>query len=434
MNYQEALELIGKAERFGIVPGLERIACLLALLGDPQKQCRVIHIAGTNGKGSILAYLDGIFREAGYSVGRYISPSIFHYRERFQMNGTDISEEEFASCMERVQEACDRMRADGKEHPTVYELETAVSFLYFAEKKADLVLLETGMGGRLDATNVIADPLCEVIASVSMDHMQYLGDTLEKIAWEKAGIIKPGSVVVAAPNDRRVRTVLEQVCRERRAELYETRDDAERISADLTGQIFRYQGECYRLRMLGDHQIQNAVTAIETVRRIPDYPVTPEQIKAGMEKTIWKGRFEVLGTDPVFIRDGAHNEDAALRLRDALKRYLAGDRLIYIMGVFADKEYEKMAAVTAPLASEIYTITPDHPRALPAERLAETARKYCGNVTAAETLENAVRLARRAAARYGTDRSAIVVFGSLSFLGRLEALMDESGMEKERLS
>lgn len=419
MNYQEAMEIIEQANQFGSVLGLANITRLLELLDNPQNQCKIIHIAGTNGKGSILAYLDAIFQEAGYSVGRYISPTIFEYRERFQINGTYISEEEFTQYMGKVQGAIDKMLEKGYEHPTVYEIETAVSFLYFVDKQVDVVLLETGLGGRLDATNVVEKPLCEIIASISMDHMQFLGDSLEKIAWEKAGIIKPDTSVVAAPNDSRVIKIMEQACMEQHAVLHTVKQEYCILQADLEGQVFQYQGTAYRIGMLGEHQIRNAITAIEVCRIIQGFQISQKQLEEGLAKTVWQGRFEVMSRNPVIIRDGAHNEEAAFALRNALQTYLPDYYLIYIMGVFADKEYEKMAAVTAPLAKVILTITPDNPRGLPAEELAETVQEYCGKVKAMESLTLALQEAKKIAAEYGDEKTAIVLFGSLSFIGNI---------------
>lgn len=421
MNYHNAMEIIEQANKFGSVLGLDNITRLLELLGNPQNQCNVIHIAGTNGKGSILAYLDGILREAGYSVGRYISPTIFEYRERFQINGIYISEEDFAYCMEKVEAAIKIMLERGYEHPTVYEIETAISFIYFLEKQVNIVLLETGLGGRLDATNVVQQPLCEVIASISMDHMQFLGDSLEKIAMEKAGIIKSHTSVVVSPNEDRVCQVMKQVCNDRQAVLHIVEPEYEILYSSLKGQSFRYEGQIYEIRMLGEHQVRNAITAIQVCKVLGQFNVSRQHITEGLKNTLWQGRFEVISMDPVVIRDGAHNEDAATALKQTLQQYLKDYRLIYIMGVFADKDYEKMIEITAPLADTIITITPDNPRGLPAEKLAKTAKMYCGNVFVGSDLEQAMQQAKVLVEK-NSDKTAIVMFGSLSFIGTAEEL------------
>jgi dihydrofolate synthase/folylpolyglutamate synthase len=421
MKYQEAMDMIEQSNQFGSVLGLDNITRLLDLLGNPQNQCKVIHIAGTNGKGSILAYLDGIFREAGYLVGRYISPTIFEYRERFQINGKYISEEDFSGCMEQVAVAIEKMLEQGYEHPTVYEIETAISFLYFLEKQVDVVLLETGLGGRLDATNVVERPLCEVIASISMDHMQFLGDTIEKIAIEKAGIIKPHTSVVVSPNDDQVCQVMKQACKDKQATLHMVQPKYEILHWGLEGQSFTYDGQVYDIRMLGEHQVRNAITAINVCNAVKQIKVSRKHIVNGLKNTLWQGRFEVVSTDPVVIRDGAHNEDAANVLKRTLQQYLHDYRLIYIMGVFADKDYKKMVEITAPLADTIITITPDNPRGLQAKKLAEIAKEYCSKVIVGTDFEQAMLQAKAIEAQ-SSEKTAIVMFGSLSFIGKAEEL------------
>ncbi|MGN0242557.1 MAG: bifunctional folylpolyglutamate synthase/dihydrofolate synthase [Lachnospiraceae bacterium] len=416
MTYESAMDIIEKASMLGSVLGLDSIKRLLDELGNPQEHLQVIHIAGTNGKGSILAYLDSIYREAGYHVGRYISPSIFEYRERFQIDGEYISEEKFTDCMETVWEAVKRMQKQGFESPTVYEMETAISFLYFLKEKVDVVLLETGLGGRLDATNVVSKPLCEIIASISRDHMQFLGETLEEIAYEKAGIIKQHTPVVVYPNPEEIMGVLEAQCREKHASLVPVSDCESETDSESLQQRFVWRDHWYVTQMLGKHQVKNAATALTCVDVLQSkLPVSTEQMQKGIEKATWAGRFEILQKNPYLIRDGAHNEDAARVLAETLREYFGQNKKYFVMGMFADKEYQKVMEIMAPLADKIYTVTPDNPRALSASELAKQAEKYCKDVTVAEDVPSALSAARKEA----DENSVILAFGSLSFIGAL---------------
>lgn len=302
MTYEDAYKYIKKAEGAGIVPGLSTIKELLSRLGDPQDSVNVIHIAGTNGKGSIFAFLEYILRAAGYRVGRYISPTIFTYLERFQINSRYMTEEEFAEIMEAVGGAASGMEADGLNYPTAFELETAMAFLYFEKKKVDFLLLETGMGGRLDATNVVKKPLCTVLASISMDHMKFLGNDLSGILREKMGIMRPGVPCVAYQLQETLRPAYLEECERLAAPAYMCDFSRIRITAiekDYTEYI--YDDKCYKIALNGLYQVYNSVVAIEVARCLNRYSgcsITDEQIKKGLAAARWKGRFEQVGSDP----------------------------------------------------------------------------------------------------------------------------------------
>ncbi len=427
MNYEEARAFIQKVSVKGSELGLTTITNLLELLGNPQDDLKLIHVAGTNGKGSVVAYLSTVLEYAGYRVGRYISPTLFSYRERMQINREYISREDFAEALTEVYGAYCRMEEQGMTLPTVFEVETAVSFLYFRKKKCDLVMLEVGMGGRLDATNIIKTPVLTVLASISMDHMEFLGNTLAEIAWNKAGIIKQGVPVVSAHQEVEAGAVIAKEAEMKNSECHFV-DMA--LLTDVCYGLER-QSFCYgdfgkvTIQLAGAQQIENAALALEgiaSLRRV-GYDISGDDVQQGMRDTVWKGRFSVIHREPLFILDGAHNPDAALRLRDSVLKYFKNRKKYYIFGVFSDKEYDKIIEITADLAEHIYTVeTPDNPRALPAGKLAEAVRRKNPSVEAAKSIPDAVQ---KCLASAGPE-DVIIVFGSLSFLGAAEqALTDQ---------
>lgn len=420
MNYRQAMDYIGETGKYGSVPGLDNIKNLCEKLGNPQDELKFVHIAGTNGKGSTLAYISTILKEAGYRIGRYISPTIFEYRERIQVNERMISKDALCRHLETVREAIEAMLAEGKAHPTPFEIETALAFLYFKEKKCDIVVLETGLGGTLDATNLITTAVLSVIASISMDHMAFLGDTLSEIAANKAGIMKPGVPVVTTGQKEEVM----QVLKERAAALgcpfiTVSEQDISRVRYGVEKQRFDYKGlKNIEITLAGTYQIANAALAVEAVRVLAGqgFPVKEEALRAGLKKTVWRGRFTVIAKKPLFIVDGAHNEDAAGKLADSVRFYFTNKKIIYIMGILKDKEYEKIIAKTADLAAQIITVTtPANSRALPAYELAKAVKEYHPSVTAVDSLQEAVEMSYLLADK----DSVILAFGSLSYLGEL---------------
>lgn len=423
VTYKEARVYLDKVSKYGSVLGLDTIRGLLDELGNPQEELTFIHIAGTNGKGSVLSFTSTILSEAGLRAGRYVSPTVVSYLERIQVDGCWISEEEFAELVEEVQKAIVRMEADGKASPTVFEIETAVAFLYFRNMHCDVVVLETGLGGELDATNIVRNTAVAVFASISMDHMGILGDTLEEIAGSKAGIIKPGCMAVSAQQTSEVRAVLEARAAEKGCQvIFAEPEKAALEQEDYRGQTFSYKNmEHIRIRLAGRYQILNGVTAWEVIgawnQVCPQKAVPGPAIYRGFAKAAWPGRFTCISDKPVFIVDGAHNEDAAYRLREAVDIYFAGRKLICIMGVFKDKAYRKIAEYMAPLSSSIYTVDlPDRERSLEAEMLKYVLEDYCtGNVRAIGDIEEAVELAWMEA----EETDVILAFGSLSYLGQV---------------
>lgn len=433
MNYKQTMDYLEELGRYGIVPGLESMYGLCEQLGNPQNELNIIHIAGTNGKGSVLAYISTILQCAGYKVGRYISPVIFEYREKIQINQRPISQKKLCDYTEKVKAACEKLVAEGKPHPTQFEFETALAFCYFQEQGCQAVVLETGMGGRLDATNVIAHPSVTVFASISMDHMKFLGNTLAEIAWEKAGICKQGCPAVTMRQEPEAQQVLQERAAALSCELI-TADvrRAENIRYGAEKQRFDYEGmKKLEISLAGKHQIDNAVLAVETILtlRKQGMRITEQQIRKGLAETVWQGRFSVIGKNPLFIADGAHNEDAAKKLADSIRFYFTNRRIIYIIGILRDKEYEKIIAETYSYADQIITVTtPDNPRALPAYELAQTVKEYHPHVTAAGSLEEAVEMAYLLAGK----EDIIISFGSLSYQGRMIRLVEERTQGKKR--
>lgn len=427
MNYREATEYIEELQQYGSVLGLDSMRELCSRLENPQDELRFVHIAGTNGKGSVLAYVSTILKEAGYRVGRYLSPTITDYRERFQIDGRFITQSGLCKYLEQVKEAAEAMVAEGKPHPTPFEVETAVAFLYFLDKKCDIVVLETGLGGALDATNVVKTTVAAVFASISMDHMAILGDTLEKIALVKAGIMKDRCYVVTARQDPAVAKILKQAALLRKCKLYTA--DAERakqVYYGVTKQRFTYAGyKNLEISMLGKFQIENAVVAVETIQVLAKagFPVKEEALRRGLLLTSWPGRFSVIGKKPLFIADGAHNEDASRRLAESLQFYFAEKKMIFILGMLKDKEYEKVINNTCNMAEHIITVTPPiRERAMPAYELAQAVRECNGNVTVADSVPEAVEIAYLLASR---EKDAVIVaFGSLSYLGELMKVVE----------
>ncbi len=422
MNYREAMAYIEDLQQYGSVMGLETMRELCARLENPQDQLKFVHIAGTNGKGSVLAYVSTVLSAAGYRTGRYISPTVQEYRERFQIDGRVITQSGLCKYLEQVKEAAEAMAAEELPHPTAFEVETAVAFLYFLDKQCDIVVLETGLGGALDATNVITTTLAAVFTSVSMDHMGVLGDSIEQIAAAKAGIIKDKCYVISAKQTPEAMKVIRQAALVRKAKFY-TADvsRAKNIRYGMAGQHFSYDKyKNIAITMAGQFQIENAVVALETLAALgrAGYPVAEDKLRLGMEQTRWRGRFDVIGKKPLFIADGAHNEDASKRLSESIRFYFTNRRIIYIMGMLKDKEYDKVIRNTYELAEHIITVTPPLTgRALHGYELAQAVREYHDSVTVADSVQEAVEIAYLLA---GQDKDCVVIaFGSLSYLGEL---------------
>ena len=398
--------------------GLGRTYELLRLLGNPQKKTKFIHVAGSNGKGSACAMLELILRKHGIRTGLYTSPYVEEFSERIRINGENIAGETLAKATEYVRLAAESM----EDHPSQFELITAVAFLCFAWEGCEVVVLEVGMGGELDSTNVIDPPLASVIARIGMEHMEYLGDTIEKITKAKAGIIKPGTTAVSYDNVDEVMTVLEEECYNKGVELRKV--DMRRLvplKHDLSGQSFTWDGKEYKLALLGEHQLHNAAVVLTTVDvlREKGYDISYETVKYALKHVKWPARFEVLSKNPLFILDGGHNPQCAQSQNQAIRDYIPGGKCRFIIGILRDKNYEAMIDSVAPFATCFYCLTPKSRRALKAEELAEYLNRRGLSAVACDSYEEAIEEAMDAAEDSG---EAVIAFGSLYLAGRIRQL------------
>ena len=416
MTIEQAMELIHGVEWRGSRPGLSRVRELLHRLGDPQDGLQFVHIAGTNGKGSTAAMLASILRAAGYTTGLFTSPYLERFAERMQVNGAPVPDAEFAAVCQTLQPCIASM----DDPPTEFELVTAAAMLWFRRRRCDVVVLEVGLGGRLDATNVIAAPACAVITNIGLDHTEILGDTLEQIAREKAGILKPGTCAVSYPQAPEVRRVLRELCAQRGIPLTEADVSAiVPLTDSVDGQTFTYRGAEYALPLLGAHQLRNAAVALETVAalRARGWRIPDAAVHAGLAQVRWPARFEVLRRAPWFVLDGGHNPQCIQALVKNIQDYLPGRALTILTGVLADKDYNCMYRNVEPYAKEFITITPGNPRALNAHDLAAYLSQFGKPVTACDQVADGVRLAVEHAGKDGV----VLCYGSLYMIGEIEA-------------
>ena len=393
MNYEQALEYIHAVQWAGHKPGLSRTRTLLAALGDPQRQLRFVHIAGTNGKGSTAAMMASCLHKAGYRVGLYTSPFINRFNERIQVDGQQIGDQELVELVEKVRPAAEAMT----DVPTEFEIITALGMLYFAQKQCDAVVLEVGLGGTLDSTNVIEHPECAVITALGMDHVKELGPTLADIAAAKAGIIKEGCPVVSYGGVPEADAVIRRVAAEKHAQLTEV--DFGRLQVDggdLDQVTFDFDGlDRVRLPLIGSYQPRNAALAITALRvmREKGWNIPESAIRAGLETVQWAGRFELLRHHPAFVLDGSHNSHGMTATVQSLRDRFPGQKFVFLVSIMADKDVDKMLELLAPLAVRFVTVAAHTPRAMPAQTLAEHIRRYGCTAEAAPTIETGVKRA-----------------------------------------
>lgn len=411
LTYEEAMAAIAAVSWQGSRPGLERITELLEKLHHPERHLACLHVAGTNGKGSTSAMLASIYQAAGYRVGLFTSPYIEHFNERIRVDGVPIGNESICRLMGEILPVVETMA----DPPTEFELITALGFLYFEKCACDLVILEVGMGGRLDATNVISQPILSVITGIALDHTAVLGDTVEKIAAEKAGIIKPSAPVLYGGEDPAARAVIAAVAKEKDAPFFMTdRTSLTVKSADLHGSVVDYGGLCdLYLPLCGLYQPQNLATVITALHLSGKrgFPVDEKAIRQGLAAVRWPARFELLREDPTVVYDGSHNPQGVQAVCETITRFFPGDnKPILVTGVMADKDYTAMAATLAPLFAAVYTLTPDNPRSLPAEELASVYRSLGLAATPCASAEEAIAQAAKEAESAG---KAIIALGSL---------------------
>ena len=413
MNAQQAIEYIHSFFWKGSIPGLSRTQELLRRMDNPEKKLKFVHIAGTNGKGSTAAMTASILQKAGYKVGLYTSPYIYRFNERIQINGEQIADEDVASVTEYVKQFAEAM----EEKPTEFELVTAIGFEYFARQNCDIVVLEVGMGGALDSTNVIETPEVAVITNIGLDHTDYLGDTVEKIAETKAGIFKNNGHAVIYRGSAGVEEVFERVCAERNVSLKKADFDSLVLrSHSLEGQVFDCgsRKELF-LPLLGDHQLHNASVVLSVADTLMEngWNITEQNIRDGIRDVSWPGRFDIVGRNPLFIIDGGHNPQCIDALVKNIRDYLTDRKIIALTGVLADKDYGEMYRPMMPYIQEFVCITPPNPRKLEATELAEHLRRVGATATPCETIAQGVQTAITKA---GTD-GVVLCFGSLYTIG-----------------
>ena len=422
MDFLEAQNYLEKVRsQKGIVLGLDTMRHLMAKLNNPQDKVKFIQVAGTNGKGSTAAYLTSILSEAGIKVGRYTSPAVFSSTEQYFACGSCISESEYAKGVTAVAEAAASLDC---ETPTAFEQETALAFWYFAQKGCELAILEAGLGGDMDATNIVTTTVCSIITSISMDHCRILGNKISEIAAHKAGIIKPGAPVICIEHKEDAMEPIRAAAKAADTPLYEVhRDEVRQIFSDKRESIvFFREFENLHLKMLGSYQPENAALAVQAASVLSrSYPIEKKHIYDGIEKTRWGGRFELHSGSPDIILDGAHNPDGIRRLRESVNQMVGAVPICYVCGVLADKDYEKEIEILFGRASNVFTVTPPSPRAMKSTDLKAAIKKRFSQlkVTSFDS-EDGIEKAMEAAV---SQNNPVVVCGTLTILARVKEWM-----------
>jgi len=427
MNYAEAVDFIENAAMFGMKLGLTNISKLLELLGDPQKSMNIIHVAGTNGKGSVCSYITNILMAAGYKTGMFTSPYLEKFTERMQVDLENIPDDKVVEYVEILKAKIAIMVNEGFNHPTFFELNTAMSLMYFEETGCDAVVLEVGLGGRYDSTNVIDSPVVSVITTIGYEHMTILGNTLGEIAYQKAGIIKKDRpVAIYGDISEEALTIIKWVAAENGSK-FKISDftSLENIKTINTGYKFGYNKMTgIEIGMMGQHQIKNACLAIDAVAIMTENKlvVSDSAIRTGLRNTRWPGRVEIINESPVIICDATHNPQGAEVLRAAIDERYRGKRIVYVMGVMKDKNYDEMAKIVIKDAFAVITVTPNWHRALDAGILLDTVKKYCENAYTGDTIKTAMETALKLAGEDGI----ICSFGSLYYVADVKNFVREN--------
>lgn len=425
MTYETALKKIHSLLTFGSRPGLDRILTLLNRMGNPQDNLKYIHIAGTNGKGSVCAMLSSVLVESGYKTGLFISPYITEFRERIQINNIPISEETLISAVEKTFPLVEKLQSEGI-IITEFEYVNALQFYIHSQENCDIVVLETGLGGLLDCTNVIKPPLCSVITTIGLDHTAILGDTIEKIANQKCGIIKPNSIAVTSKQVTTAMNVIENTATCLEIPLYKSTDIEIAVKEEsLEGSIFEYKNTELKLSLAGDHQLENAKTAlavIEALKQNEKIAVSDEQLAKGFARAVNPARLELIGKNPIVLLDGAHNPNGIEALRSALNRFVGTKKVIGIMGMMADKDIDSSLILLKGMFAKLYTVPVDNPRAISADELAQKCNDKFEVVKSFDSSKTAVDIAYKEAC---AEDYAIVVCGSLYLAGEIRPYLIE---------
>ncbi|GAA0092145.1 folylpolyglutamate synthase/dihydrofolate synthase family protein [Paraclostridium bifermentans] len=428
MNYNEALQFIHESHKFGMRLGLDNIKKLLELLGNPQNNLKIIHVAGTNGKGSTCSFISSILKESGYKVGLYTSPFLETFTERIRVNGENIREEEVGKIVSLIKEKIEIMVSEGYSYPTEFEIVTAMAFYYYNQEKVDFVALEVGLGGRYDATNVIDRPVVSAITSISLDHTGILGDTLGKIAFEKGGIIKEDCPTIVYPQQEEASEVIKNICAEKKSKYMECDfKNIEIKSSNINSQIYNcnINGKELRdleIKLIGDHQIKNSIVALNVIDYLNDIKITnisEENIRKGLLETKWPGRIEKISENPMFIIDGAHNEEGAKSLANSIDKYFENKNKILVIGMLEDKDIESVLDLLIPKFNNVITTTPDNPRAIDANKLKEKIERYNIEVTCKPNIKEAVDYALE----ISNKDDVIISAGSLYMIGNVRTII-----------
>lgn len=422
----DAVSKIHEFQRFGSILGLERMRVLMEKLGNPQEELKVIHVAGTNGKGSICKYIYEVLQAEGYKTGLYTSPFLEVFNERIEFDGKYISDDELNEYTDLVLEKSKEMVDEGKESPTEFEVITAIAMLYFKEKKADYAVLEVGLGGRGDSTNIVTKPLVSVIGSISLDHTDRLGDTIEDIAFEKSGIIKAECPVIVNTDNEEVRQIFIKRAAELNSHIYDVQELNYRITGErLEGYSFSTEiwGNEYKLSlsMPGRHQVQNALTALyalAVMERNGKISITGGTLSCGFRSAKQMGRFEIMAREPFVIIDGAHNPDGAAALNKTVKKYFTGKKILMVIGVLNDKS-DDMLESFVNITKDFVVTEPENPRKIPAQQLAEKISSKGGKCIIMELPKDAVAYTET---RHG-DYDVILFAGSLYLIGEIRGLI-----------
>ena len=425
MTYEQALNYIHSRLRFGMKTGLDRIERLCELLDNPQDKLKAIHVAGTNGKGSTCAMLARVLQTAGYKVGLFISPYITDFCERMQIREQPISHDQLAEITEQVKEAADKMEKEGL-YATEFEIVTAIAFKWFEQSKCQYVVIETGLGGRLDSTNVIKNPLETIITSIDFDHTDILGDTIESIAMEKCGIIKQNGITVVYPkqNEKALDIILKTAAKKNNSVCIPSIDDCKIFSSDIHGTRFCYKDEIYNLALAGEHQIYNALTVIEAANALKKIGVDIGQndIEHAVLHVKFPCRFEVMSEDPIIIIDGAHNPSAMHQLKNTLQKLLPDKNIHAVIGMLADKNYVQSMSIIAPLCKSIITVDINNPRALKKEELCKYVSQYC-----VCSYENDYKDAvNKSIAKAKEDNGIVLICGSLYLASDIRPIISKN--------
>ena len=430
MDYKESLKYIEETHKFGIRLGLDNMSKLLELLGNPQDKLNVIHVAGTNGKGSTCSFISSILKECGYKVGLYTSPYLETFTERIRINGENIPEEDVARIVTLIREKIEQMVSEGYSYPTEFEIVTTMAFYYYCEQEVDFVALEVGLGGRYDATNIIKKSDVSVITSISLDHVGILGNTVAKIAYEKGGIIKENGVAVVYDQSDEAKDVIKDICKEKNAKYIEVKfNDINVKQSDINSQVYdcSIMGQRYEdleIQLIGDHQINNsmlALSAIEVLKELKNLNLNEEDIRKGLLNTRWPGRIEKIMDKPTFIIDGAHNEDGARSLAKAIEKNFNGKKATLLIGMLEDKDIDGVLEILMPYFNKVITTTPDNDRAINCETLKEKISKYVDDVVAISNIEDAVNYTLKNA----KEDDVIISAGSLYMIGTVRTILNE---------